>query len=55
MDLQKIEDIRDAAIKLDEIYIKCPKDFFFLKGWIHCLLQKDNTIHQRSSKSSKID
>lgn len=41
MDLQK-EDVRDVAIKLDEIYTEHPEDFFFIKGWIHCLLQKEN-------------
>lgn len=42
MNTQKIEDIKDMALKLDEIKIYCPEDYFYLKGWIHCLLQKEN-------------
>lgn len=38
---QKIEDVRDIALKLDEIKTYCPEDYFYLKGWIHCLLQKE--------------
>lgn len=40
MTIQKAEDIKDTALKLDEIREHHPEDYFYLKGWIHCLLQK---------------
>lgn len=40
MTIQKAEDIKDTALKLDEIRAQHPEDYFYLKGWIHCLLQK---------------
>lgn len=43
MTVQKAEDIKDTAIKLNEIRIQHPEDYFYLKGWIHCLLQKAET------------
>lgn len=55
MNSQKAKDIQDTALKLNDIYTKCPEDFFFVKGWIHCLLRKENTICQQSAKSSKTD
>lgn len=48
MSEENIKDIRDTAIKLGEIYIQSPTDYAYLKGWIHCLLQKeDNTCNPR--------
>lgn len=44
---QKAEDVKDTAIKLDEIRTHHPEDYFYLKGWIHCLLQKENTADKR--------
>lgn len=41
MNKQKAEDIKDTALKLNEIRNYCPEDYFYLKGWIHCLLQKE--------------
>ena len=41
MNMQKVEDIKDTALKLNEIRNYCPEDYFYLKGWIHCLLQKE--------------
>lgn len=41
MNAQKVEDVKDTALKLDEIRICRPEDYFYLKGWIHCLLQKE--------------
>ena len=38
--VQKAEDVKDTALKLDEIRTRHPEDYFYLKGWIHCLLQK---------------
>lgn len=49
------EDVRDIAIKLDKIYMQHPEDFFFIKGWIHCLLQKEKEAGQGSQKVSKSD
>lgn len=55
MNTQKVKDVRDTAMELNKIYVHCPEDFFFLKGWIHCLLQKENTVYQQPRKSSKSD
>lgn len=49
MTAQKLEDIRDTAIKLREIRVKCPEDYFYLKGWIHCLLQKEQSASSNRS------
>ncbi len=38
--VQKVEDVKDTALKLDEIRTQHPEDYFYIKGWIHCLLQK---------------
>ena len=40
MNSQKAEDVKDTALKLEKIRKHCPEDYFYLKGWIHCLLQK---------------
>jgi len=40
MNEKKIIDVKDTALKLNEIRLHCPEDYFYLKGWIHCLLQK---------------
>lgn len=42
MNEQKMEDIKDTALKLNEIRVCHPEDYFYLKGWIHCLLKKEN-------------
>lgn len=41
------ENIRDTAIELGQIYSRSPTDYFYLKGWIHCLLQKENDIYKK--------
>lgn len=41
MSEEKLKDIKDTAIKLDTIYSQSPTDYAYLKGWIHCLLQKE--------------
>lgn len=48
--VQKAEDVKDTALKLDEIRVQHPEDYFYLKGWIHCLLQKSKSddSHQRN-------
>lgn len=50
MTAQKAEDVKDTALKLDEIRVQNPEDYFYLKGWIHCLLQKAELDdgHQRN-------
>lgn len=47
MNAQKVEDIKDTALKLDEIKTHHPEDYFYLKGWIHCLLQKTENSQSR--------
>ena len=48
MNTEKLEDVRDTAVKLGAIYSQSPTDYAYLKGWIHCLLQKeDNTCKPR--------
>lgn len=54
MNLQK-ENVRDIAIKLDKIYKKHPEDFFYIKGWIHCMLQKEKEESHSSQESTKSD
>jgi len=34
------EDIREVAMKFDEVFRISPEDYYYLKGFIHCLLQK---------------
>ena len=53
MNLQKVEDVKDTALKLDEIRTNYPEDYFYLKGWIHCLLQKKDRINRQLRKSSR--
>ena len=53
MGTEKLEDVRDTAVKLGTIYSQSPTDYAYLKGWIHCLLQKeDNTRKPRKSPSN---
>lgn len=47
MNAQEMEDIKDTALKLDAIRTHCPEDYFYLKGWIHCLLQKEESSRQQ--------
>lgn len=39
---QRVEDVRDTALKLAEIKSRHPEDYYYIKGWIHCLLQKED-------------
>ena len=41
MNEKKVTDVKDTALKLNEIRLYYPEDYFYLKGWIHCLLQKE--------------
>ena len=42
MNVQQLEDVRDTAMKLNQIRPHSPEDFFYLKGWIHCLSKKED-------------
>jgi hypothetical protein len=53
MNIQEMEDVKDMALKLDEIRTHCPEDYFYLKGWIHYLLQKEEKGKKQISKSVK--
>lgn len=53
MDIKKFEDVKDTAMKLNEIRLQCPEDYFYLKGFIHCLLQKEDISDKDSRKSQK--
>ena len=44
MNIRKMEDVRDTAIKLDAIRTNSPEDYGYLKGWIHCLLWKKRGV-----------
>lgn len=48
MNSQMVEDVKDMALKLDEIRSRCPEEYFYLKGWIHCLLEMEGNTDQRS-------
>ncbi|MDE7477284.1 MAG: hypothetical protein K2M91_04920 [Lachnospiraceae bacterium] len=50
MNVQEMEDIKDTALKLDAIRACYPEDYFYLKGWIHCLLQKEEKSSQQSER-----
>ncbi len=41
MSEQKADDVKNMALKLGEIKVRHPEDYFYIKGWIHCLLQKE--------------
>lgn len=54
MSTEKLEDVRDTAVKLDAIYSQSPTDYAYLKGWIHCLLQKkENTCKPRKPPGNR--
>lgn len=48
MKAQNVEDVKNIALKLDEIRVHSPKDYFYIKGWIHCLLQKEDKKDRQS-------
>ena len=53
--VQSLEDVRDTALKLNEIRIQHPEEYFYLKGWIHCLLhKKDLESEERNGKPKRI-
>lgn len=50
MNVQKVEDVKDTALKLDEIRKCNPENYFYLKGWIHCLAQKQDEKNRQPRK-----
>ncbi len=53
MNTQKAEDVKDMAMKLNVIHSCCPEDYYYLKGWIHCLLLKEDRTCRRTRKLPK--
>lgn len=53
MTVKKTEDVKDTVLKLDEIRTRRPEDYFYLKGWIHCLLQKEEISDNRQRNPTK--
>lgn len=52
MNSHSAEDIKDTALKLDKIRVYHPEAYFYLKGWIHCLLRKEDEKSRQPRKSS---
>lgn len=50
--MQKVEDTKDTAMKLNEIRLNSPNDYFYIKGWIHCLLQKEESEKRTEEKEA---
>lgn len=50
MGVEKAEDVKDTAMKLGEIYTQSPTDYFYIKGWIHCLLEQETTMKKQKPK-----
>lgn len=48
MDIKKVEDVKDTALKLNKIRMHCPEEYYYLKGWIHCLLQNEDKLNRQS-------
>ena len=53
MDIKKMDDVKDTALKLEKIKEECPENYFYLKGWIHCLLQKEEKSRRQPCKHLK--
>lgn len=51
--IEKLECVKDMAKKLDTIYSKSPPDYFYIKGWIHCLLRQKNTMKIQNTKTNR--
>lgn len=52
MSEEKEEDIKNTAFKLNEIYSQYPEDYFYLKGWIHCLLEKEKNDESHNQETN---
>ncbi len=56
MNVKESEDIKNIALKLNEIRQISPKDYYYLKGWINCLSQKSfNGIKSEHTGKSDCD
>lgn len=57
MDAAAREDVRETALKLNEVYRASPENYNYIKGFIHCLLLKSNrqeaVIQQRQMNGKK--
>ncbi len=51
MNERKLEDIKNIALKLDKIHSQSPEDYFYLKGWIDCLSQKETITNREIYKA----
>lgn len=49
----KREDVRETAVKLGAIHRQSPADFYYLKGWIHCLMAKEGKADLPHSSSPR--
>lgn len=54
MNKEKMEDVKDTAVKLGAIYSQSPTDYAYLKGWIHCLLEKEDNRRENTSRQETI-
>lgn len=54
MNIQEAEDIKDTALKLDEIRTRHPEEYFYIKGWIHCLSQKTGSSGNQSNPAKLV-
>lgn len=48
MNAEKLEDVKDTALKLEIIHSQSPTGYFYLKGWIDFLLQKEKCTQEHS-------
>ena len=53
MNIQSTNDINGIIIKLNEIWEKCPEDYYYIKGWIHCLALIENQDESKFCKLSE--
>ena len=51
MDTTAREDTREIALKLDKIYEETPEDYYYIKGYIHGLLQKNHNTQKEKPES----
>lgn len=49
MGQEKNEDLKDVAMKLEKIRNSNPENYYYIKGWIHCLSQKDKTVKKEAA------
>ena len=47
------DDVKDMMQKLEKIRSYCPSDYYYVKGWVHCLLYKEEKIGKHCQKPPK--